>query len=208
MVLALVVLGGAAYGVLWLRGRVEERNRERLGQRLLAPYLLTLEDVPSGWVTAPALRNEATSAAATSLCTRPLGGIAPKAEAAAAFHESQLGPSIVQVLAQYEAGGAERAMGAIGQGVDSCGTWTETVQGTEVEAAAGRFQFPDVGDQAIAYRIEVQGGGEFLFATVVVDTVVWRRGEIISIVQLSDLGRPDPETLRTLVRKADARLPA
>jgi hypothetical protein len=94
-------------------------------------------------------------------------------------------------------------MDALRRALNSCGSWKETIEGTEVEARAGEFRFETIGGETIAYRIEV--GAETLFGGFSGDVVVWRRRGILSIVQLAGLA-PDREFLRTLVQRADSRI--
>ncbi len=82
---------------------------------------------------------------------------------------------------------------------------TEETGGIDVEltASAGEFRFRLVGDDTVAYRVDYSGG--FLLSATA-DTVVWRRGNTLSIVILLEVARPDSDFLRALVERADLHI--
>jgi len=200
--LIVAVIAGGFYLLLWLRAESQPSGQEPR-QQLLADRLLSLHDIGDSWVAIDPEDRPATTEEATGLCGHPLAGFSPRAEAAAAF--LVVNTVVVHALAVYPtAQDAKDAMDALLGAVDACGMWTGTrYMDRELELTLRRLLFPARGDQSLAYRIVLNYGGDSV--TVVWRTLVWRRGDTLSLIQVEE-GSTFRSLLGEYVEKADEKL--
>jgi hypothetical protein len=189
--------------LLWFRAESQPTGQE-LRQQLLEGRLLEPQDIGESWVSTDPPSRPATTEEAIGLCGHPLAGFSPRAEAAAAF--LVVSAPVVHALALYPtAQDAKGAMDALLEVVDSCGVWTGTRHmNGELQLTLRRLLFPARGDQSLAYRI-VWSSAEDPVA-VVWSTLVWRRGNTLSVVQVEVPFAAYGTLLGELVEKADEKL--
>jgi hypothetical protein len=170
--------------------------------RGLAPGLLRFEDLPGGWRVS---REQAGSPEDTDLCGTNLAGIErqreKRGEAGAAYEQSPSGPYLVETIAAYPPGVAERVLADLAAVVQTC----REVTIRDEEGGANLWQltpltFPPFGDETLAFR-------EYWPPNGVEALVVYiRRGDrIMTLIQIAVNARVDRLQFESFVSRAYER---
>jgi hypothetical protein len=201
--LIVAAIAGGLFLLLWFRAESQPTGQE-LRQQLLEGRLLEPQDIGESWVITDPPSRPATTEEATGLCGHPLAGFSPRAEAAAAF--LVVSAPVMHALAVYPtAQDAKDAMDALLGAVDACGKWTGMRDmDRNLPLTLRPLLFPARGDQSLAYRIVWSYGGDPV--AVVWSTLVWRRGDTLSVVQVGVPFEAYDTLLGELVEKADEKL--
>lgn len=171
----------------------------------LEAVLLTLVDLPSGFTRLP--RETADN---EPLC-KQLDAAAKEgadAQAQARFFGGQKGPFVEHEVNAYSGDRAAATMRALAEAIDACATVEGT--GTDGKAFKATFTgapFPDLGDERLAARLEVDVGDLHLRG----DVVFVRAGTAIlafahSTVEPPDGPEFDPALTERLIRRAVEKL--
>jgi hypothetical protein len=166
----------------------------------LESMVLTLDDMPSGWTTAPELLSD-DGAPGTTFCGIDEAEIDVPDDAGAsvdaAFKQSDFGPFVFHTVGRLgDAGEATAALDRMLDAASQCSEWTETDdQGVETTWSITPLSFDNVGDDTIAFRLSSDAEG----MPVTVDLVMWNRGPALSVVGLFGIGGTDADLLTDLV---------
>lgn len=166
--------------------------------------LLALSDLPAGWSSIPVEDVENTEEEDPSQpCNQQPRGLVAKSDAEADFQVSDSGPFLSHLVEVYNPGDAQKSIDAELASVESCPEWTETdEEGTEYKFQIQPLTFPGVGDQSIAYRVNMEVEG----TTVVFDVVMFRRADVAETVVYGAVGSVNSAETERFVLKADAKL--
>jgi len=173
----------------------------------LESMVLTLDDMPSGWTTAPEMLSD-DEATGTTFCGIDEAEIDVPDEAGAsvdaAFKQSDFGPFVFHTVGRVgDAGEATAALDRMLNAASQCSEWTETDdQGVETTWSITPLSFDNVGDDTIAFRLSSETEG----MPVTVDMVMWNRGPVLSVVGLFGIGGTDADLLTELVGIATGRM--
>ncbi|HEV2768420.1 MAG TPA: hypothetical protein VGV63_12030 [Acidimicrobiales bacterium] len=115
--------------------------------------LLTLEDMPTGWMTSPDAGEEDEGAA--EFCDGlDISNDEPDAEAEASFEGSEIGPFVSHVVGRFDGGEAEKRFAELRQAIDECGEFDTTDEdGNTVTGQLSAVSFPELGDESLAVRL-------------------------------------------------------
>lgn len=172
--------------------------------------LLTLGDLPPGWVEMPPEDSESPT---TELCP---GGQTPLKQeehptAEVSFSQGDYGPIIGQGLAS--APDTEAHFDDITQAFDSCigQTWTEDFDGTTVELTMTEVSSAQVGDETAAYRMS--GSDSEGLITLTGDYVVVMNGSVGEVYFGVSIASPmlptsplDPAEFSTIIETGNAKV--
>lgn len=179
------------------------RDAPPLNAAELEEKLLALDDLPAGWTTAPEEEDE--DSGTTEWCGRDLEEeFEPGVEAAVDFQKDDFGPFLSHSVERHEGGGAKEAIDAFIETAQECEEWTETdPDAGETTFRLSPLSFPKLGDQTVAVRIS----GDNDFVSFAGDVVVWRRGDLLSLlINVGIGGDLDSALTEEMARKADAKL--
>jgi len=159
--------------------------------------LLTLDDMPTGWTTAPELLEDQEDAGE---CTFNLD-LPEDDSARAAFKEGDLGPFVLSSVGRFvNADAAAGYVDEIQAFIDRCQSSTED----GVATALSPLSFPALGDESLAFRITIDDPEA---VPVEGNVVVIRRGEAASLVGLlTTFSSPDAALTEELAVAAADRL--
>jgi hypothetical protein len=125
------------------------------------------------------------------------------------FAGGQAGPFLFEQLVSYSDDGAQRAYNAAKELFASCTAWDAVEDdGTTTSYTTSALSFPQIGDETLALRLS----GDADVASVVLDIVIVRQGDIICIVagagSTSILGvtSVEPADLEATARAAVAKV--
>jgi hypothetical protein len=177
-------------------------------------YLLTIADFPTGWVE----NRETDGESPLDGCRRSeseglLGGAETGTFASGNNTEVQhfvsIGESAEWVTERAET--YDKFLECIVAGINDGAIDNDEFE--YGEATFGSVSFPSLGDKTWAYRVSLEGTGQNLFGAEVdvaifIDTVVTQKGNVVSVIQASDILSPFPtHDLETLANKAAAKIP-
>ena len=164
----------------------------------LAPLLLTVTDLPTGWSATPATGPGGASPVCNAPSLQATFGAVPTAEAD--FQQSDLGPFVVESIGRYDTPDTATQVLQYMQQSAACGTWTSSdgAQNTMTAQPA-----PGLGDESLAYRFTVKSA-QF---TLESDIVVVRVGAIVLQLLNASLQSVDSALTQSLVQQAVAKLP-
>lgn len=178
----------------------------------LDDLVLTLDDMPSGWTTAPELSegdDDDTAGSDTSFCGVDDAELDIDDEATrsaeAAFKESDFGPFVLHAIGEVpDPAVAEQALDTMLDAASQCEEWTETDdEGAEITYSISPLSFDNVGDDTIAFRMSADT--EMMPLTI--DMVMWKQGSYLSLVSVFGVGGgSDADLLTELVEEAAGRL--
>ncbi len=171
----------------------------------LARALLPLSELPPGFKTMDESSAQG-DVDTTRYCdtTRTYRVVA---RARAQFGQGPQDPVIYHIVATFAPGEAQRGLDETRELFRTCAAWQETAQdGSVISYRAALLPFPDLGDQTLAFRVDVESRS----GTSQVTVVQVRRGDTTSSVLYAGLGKAaaDMALLERLARRGDARLAA
>jgi len=170
-------------------------------------YLLTLDDLPSGWSPSPAddSNSSASSTSDPAGCSSDPTEFKAGDEATIQFQQSTFGPFLVHLVARYDnPSAAEDAFTAVTSLINRCQTFTETAaDGTVTAYTFSPLSFDSYGDETFATVLHATSGsfpveGNFVF---------FRQGAYIDGIGALGLAAAPQVDLAELVTKAAAKLP-
>ena len=183
----------------------------------LAPALLTVADLPSGWVStdsgsadgASSLFDSSDSNSTfTSLCGNDRlddGVIGQNSTGFAPADFSDGLRIVVDGIARYQPGKAKAALTGFQQALQSCGgTITQTDENGTLTLTVEPLSLPSLGDQAAGFHVAAQSAPFALGLSI----VVVRQGDLLAVVADFDLGSDVPQDglLPQLAATAASRL--
>jgi hypothetical protein len=178
----------------------------------LSQYLLTLDDLPSGWSPSPEESDEDESSTTTDPpeCSDIGEEEVEDAEgevneASVEFQQSTFGPFVSNGIIAYESSGeAEQAFDTIIDGINTCQTFTETDEsGNETTYTFAPLSMDDYGDQTFATVLR----GTSPFGPFEANFVFVRDGPYLAFVLTAGFGAAPPIDISELVATAVDRLP-
>jgi hypothetical protein len=165
------------------------------------PWLLTLQDLPTGWSVGTASDSKA------GICNGPeLSKVASTNGGRSATAYFKKGNSDVLNQGTYAFATpetADKVIDAITAQAHSCKSWTRHVDGRDFTATPGDLSFPTSGDRTYAFHVDVKTGD----TTVGGDYVFVREGANVTAVARVGLFS-DTDELQEFVQTAQAKLPA
>lgn len=193
---------------MWCRGaesiahhRAQERGSPETDTQPSAPKhiedaLLTINEMPSGWSSAPAEKGSDAGlcGAKASNTTDPID----QAKAMFVGNPTISVPQVQHVIARFEPGEAEVRFDEFLKLANDCQSFVQDGQ----KVVASDLSFAKVGDDSIALRYVVENEAGL---SAIADFVLWRRGDVAMFLSYASLG-PDPVAVKQLVNKADAKL--
>lgn len=195
----------------------------------LQAALLRIEDLPTGWTSAPAEPSPTAPTVETEkptgFCNTPIIDTAQvPASAETEFSKGgELSNRLVQLVVSYDnRRQASRAFDEIEMAARACTQWEDTDEDTASSLTLQSLSFPRLGDETLAARMggEVEPkpdpDDEFSFditGNIAADIVVVRSGSLITVLGHLGVGIFGPPSLdsaetETIARKAIDRLEA
>jgi PknH-like extracellular domain len=178
----------------------------------LSQYLLTLDDLPSGWSRSPEQSDEDESSTTTDppQCSS-IGeeefehAQSELNQASADFQQSTFGPFVSNGIIAYEdSGQAEHALNTIVDGINACQTVTETDEsGNETSYTFAPLSMDKHGDQTFATVLR----GISQLGPIEGNLVFVQDGRYLWFVATVGLGAAPPIDISELVATAADRLP-
>lgn len=193
----------------------------------LQAALLTIQDLPTGWTTAPPQPSPTTPSTEadepTGFCNRP---IIIREEVPASVETEftkggELSNRLLQLVVSYDnARQASKAFDDIAQAAQECTSWEESDESTTSALTLQSLSFPKLGDDTLAARMggEIKSkpnpSEEFSFditGNVAADIVVIRSGQLITVLGQLGVGIFGPASIdstetETIARRAVDRL--
>lgn len=174
-------------------------------QPTLREALLTLADMPGGWMIDPrgAIYDGKGS---RIICGQPIPTAGSVSEAAAGFGQpTEGGASLYQRFIAYPPGGAAAVMADVRARMQPCRGWTETyAAGEPISVRVLPLAVLTLGDDVLAFAATYPSA---LFRAVNIGVVAVRRGEVIDWVMY--IGpNADAQDARLYAVRADARFAA
>ena len=170
--------------------------------RNLTPQLLTVADLPAGWVA----HNASSSGSVNFACLQKLKAAhLSLSKASAGFIQGSGFPLLQQRVVYY--GTSARAITSYTSGVaelNNCTGVSGTGGGFKFTGSIDALSFPKMGDESSAWQIALSSDG-YSFGC---DVVVVRKGPELTLILYGDLGTPDITAATSLVRTAIAKMPA
>jgi hypothetical protein len=169
--------------------------------------LLTLEDMPTGWVQEKPEPDDDDETVTPKRCAAVFDAIVeqdPLAEAEATFSAGDFGPSLEHSVSAWPSSRVP-ALKQISQALGQCPKFTSTSKdGTTATFQAAGLSFPNLGDRTLALRLKAKSDG----LTIVVDVVYVAKGNNAIALLVSGLQPLDGATFEKLARTAVTRLDA
>ena len=174
---------------------------------LIAPenassYLLTLDDMPSGWSETPQ-EDSPNDGPDKVYCLE--GNTTPDAQnnVSREFKADTFGPFMLQRVGVFATvDEAKQEIAAYDAAVDQCQTWTETNEdGKATTYTLSRLSFDPVGDESFAIRLGIGEAGSG-------DALYFRQGNVVVLVTYMELtiAGPQDSIFQELVEKAAGKL--
>ena len=150
----------------------------------------------------------ATSGPVAGVCgSKLLGGITPVGQAGADFSQSVAGPFISETLSEVPSGQGGTDIAKEESALAHCHSWKQrNPDGGVGTYTLTRISFPSVGDQTLAYQMDVTAKGTTFSLPGQIDFVLIRKGDVFIDLLQGGIGRADPALLQTLARTAAQRL--
>ena len=161
----------------------------------LSSLLLTVNDLPAGWVVDNSTSSSTASGCLSSSTNTPTS-------VNATFAQGGSLPELLEVLDRK--GDAEQRFGAVVSALNACHSTTITGSGQSITLSIGAMSFPSEGDQSNAY--DFSGSVEGL--AVNLGLVIIRKGYYLLGVGLVDIGSVDTDSLESFVSTAMEKLPS
>ncbi len=176
-----------------------DSEREELTSDDLDDASLTLDDMPTGWTTAPELLEDDEQATEGECAFDPDRGDGNELEVA--FKEGDTGPFVIQVIGEFDDDDeAEAFMDEFAEYAERCRSSEEDGVTTTVDP----LSFPDVADESQSYRVSIDDPEA---ASAELNVVLFRKGERASVVAVfSVFGSPDAELTEDVTLTAVERL--
>jgi hypothetical protein len=177
-------------------GGASEGQESAVTDADLEAMLLVVSDLPTGWAVDNS-PDESDSNAPSCLENAQVDEEEASAQAEAEFAKDGNLPVLFEALSY----GGENASKWFEQGkaaFDSCTDVSFTSDGEKVEGTIGAMSFPTVGDESAAYAMNFTVQGLRLSFPI----VIARKGDILAIIGLGDLGSPDSQLLEDLATRA------
>lgn len=177
--------------------QVEEREEPSPDD--LDNALLILDDMPTGWTTAPELLEDGEEEDEGECAfDQDLG---EENEVEVAFKEGDTGPFVLHVIGTFDdVDAAEAFMDDFAEYVERCRSSEEDGVTTKIDP----LSFPDVAEEAQSYRLTIEDPET---PPAEVNVVLFRQDERASLVAVfSFFGSPDAQLTEDLVLVAAARL--
>ncbi len=135
--------------------------------------LLTLSQLPKGWVTASASSAELPGCKATALPAKPT------TQANATFNYRALKgfPQLVEVLAAYT--NIDKGFNSLTSGLNGCKNVTGNKNGKSFTTTVSKMAFSSYGDQSAAFHASIKASG----LLVAIDILVVRKGKVLLELQ-------------------------
>lgn len=169
---------------------------------VLSKVVLTLEDMPAGWIVSPPSADGEDS---DDFCGAE-AKLQPKNLADAEFKQSDFGPFVAQRASLFSVGDAKKAMDSIRDTFKSCGaTWTSS-DTPPMTWTISALSFPKIGDETFAVRLSTTGVP--LFGVAQVDVLYFRKGPVTEVLGYIALG-PATATaspLEPMAKKVEEKL--
>lgn len=158
--------------------------------------LLTVSQLPKGWVAASASNPELPGCKATTLPANPTK------QAAVGFNYRALKafPLIIEVVAEYS--DVDKAFNSLTSGLSSCKNATWSKNGKPFTSMVSKMSLGSYGDQSSAYHATVKGSGFSLAA----DVLVVREGKLLLELQEGNTGSISSSAFRSLTSDAVRKL--
>ena len=163
----------------------------------VSPYLLEINEMPSGWSTlAPP---ETTTESCYSF---PLAKVPSLSHDHVNYSKTGNVPAFSEELAYFSSG--KSAFATISDTLNNCHTFALSAEGRSGTGTSGQMSFPKTGEQSQAYlaNITIQG------VRFTDETVLAQKGNFLVLVSLADLGPVDSVSLENLVNLAMAKIPS
>lgn len=185
--------------------RVTHRVVVATKKRLVASRLRS-DDIGLGWV---AVRTTASPLGPQQFCNRELS-FQPFARADVVFHRPKVGGIIAQSMSAYPGRQAQRVMGEFRDIVDRCNGWSRTDNGRTATYTLKALDFPAVGDESSAARLNTSFEFNKQLVTLTSDFVMLREGNVVQFLsRTAPVGQQPPTgELAALAQRAAARLTA
>ncbi len=161
--------------------------------------LLTLEDLPDGWLASfPGEQGAYT----TTRCGQDLTALYPTI--ARQFKRSDLGPGLIHEIVIVPPGEGEAVMASQRERLGACPEWVTTQAGRPTLRWQGAgIPFPEISDEAFAFRSVAP---MLLVGQATGDQVTLRSGDIFNLVTYASVGTHDTGALELYARVAAAKL--
>lgn len=182
-----------------------------LDQAQLNGLLLTVGDLPPGWVLTPP--EASTGSSTDTLC--PDGQATVESEqhptVETSFAQGETGPFVYQALSSAE--DAEAHFADVTQAFDSClgQTWTEDMDGSPMDVSLNQVSSVQVGDETAAYRLS--GSSSEAEVALTADFVLVLNGTVVELYSGISVTSPylsteqlDPEQFSTIIETANDKV--
>ena len=204
-VVAVLVSTGGKTAVTTTTASSTTRATSPLTQDELHPALLTTSDLPSGWRAAggnAALSDLNFSLHDPTICNVTLDDTALAAEVNDKFEGSDAGPFLFVTVGSFGPDGARHYLDQL-ESEATCSTFTvNNNDGTKSPADVRATSISVDADQALRYVVDIHTNS----ATVEIDGVYLRRGDVISGLFHIGLGSVDESDTVTYADRAASRL--
>jgi hypothetical protein len=116
--------------------------------------LLTLNDLPAGWIVVPQGAAEASDPTRGAfLCGAGDQVAGALQQSTIHFHDSARGSILYHTVATYAPGAATQGLDKIAEGLKTCTTWKAETGGVSGTFSVSPVRLPERGDQTVAFRL-------------------------------------------------------
>ena len=164
---------------------------------------MQLDDLPAGWSVFP---SEGEGEPDDEICEGhdPFNEIEAQDEAKSVFQQSEFGPFVTSLAAQFEDDGeAGEVMDQLSEAASACQSFTQTDEaGIETVYTIAPLPFPDLGDETFAFRLSAATA----YGPVALDYASVREGAFVVSVINGGFGPPDTALTESIAQTMLDRL--
>ncbi len=175
-------------------------------KKRLVASLLTPADVGLGWRIA----KKTSSTNPQHFCNRELVGLKPFARTDAVFKRGKGGGFVAQRMSAYPGAQAQSVIAAVQDLVRTCSGWAHSEKGITTSYTLAPLEFPSVGDETVAARLNASFSFRQKPVTLTTDFVMLREGNVVVYLsRTAAVGQQPPAgQLAALAQTAAGRLTA
>jgi hypothetical protein len=165
----------------------------------LRNMILRVRDLPTGWAVDNSDDDDDSSG---NFCgsSKDIGGDATAHKDASFAYQGNV-PFLEESVGYFANGATQSTTGAI-KALDKCEKLSFTSDGKKISGTLGTMSFPKFGDQSAAWDATLSYEG----INIGISLVVFRKGNIVALLILGDVGAPDVDQLTALTKRAAAKI--